>query len=307
SLAKFFDVPAHRLLKAAVFEVEGRKEPLIVFIRGDLQVNESKLSKIVQANVTPFTNYEDSNLCFGFMGPVGLEAGNAQIVFDSSLEGETNLICGANKVDYHLSGVSVPRDLKVEGFHDVAQVNEGHTCPCCDGKLQFKRGVEVGNIFQLGTKYTESMNMTYTDKDGKAKTPIMGCYGIGVGRLLACIIESHHDEYGPIWPISVAPWQVHICVLGSKKVDMNAVGSDIYNRLNNKWEVIMDDRNMGPGAKFADADLLGIPVRIVVGERNLENGQVELMTRDKSVKKLVNITDIEQEVADLINELKNNM
>ena len=135
----------------------------------------------------------------------------------------------------------------------------------------------------------------------------MGCYGIGVGRLLACIIESHHDEYGPIWPISVAPWQVHICVLGSKKVDMNAVGSDIYNRLNNKWEVIMDDRNMGPGAKFADADLLGIPVRIVVGERNLENGQVELMTRDKSVKKLVNITDIEQEVADLINELKNNM
>ena len=307
SLAKFFDVPAHRLLKAAVFEVEGRKEPLIVFIRGDLQVNESKLSKIVQANVTPFTNYEDSNLCFGFMGPVGLEAGNVQIVFDSSLEGETNLICGANKVDYHLSGVSVPRDLKVEAFHDVAQVNEGHTCPCCDGKLQFKRGVEVGNIFQLGTKYTESMNMTYTDKDGKAKTPIMGCYGIGVGRLLACIIESHHDEYGPIWPISVAPWQVHICVLGSKKVDMNAVGSDIYNRLNNKWEVIMDDRNMGPGAKFADADLLGIPVRIVVGERNLENGQVELMTRDKSVKKLVNITDIEQEVADLINELKNNM
>lgn len=307
SLAKFFDVPAHRLLKAAVFEVEGRKEPLIVFIRGDLQVNESKLSKIVQANVTTFTNYEDSNLCFGFMGPVGLEAGNAQIVFDSSLEGETNLICGANKVDYHLSGVSVPRDLKVEVFHDVAEVNEGHTCPCCDGKLQFKRGVEVGNIFQLGTKYTESMNMTYTDKDGKAKTPIMGCYGIGVGRLLACIIESHHDEYGPIWPISVAPWQVHICVLGSKKVDMNAVGSDIYNRLNNKWEVIMDDRNMGPGAKFADADLLGIPVRIVVGERNLENGQVELMTRDKSVKKLVNIADIEQEVADLINELKNNM
>lgn len=304
SLAKYFEVAPHRLLKAAVFEVEGRKEPLIVFIRGDLQVNESKLSKIVQANVTPFTNYEDSNLCFGFIGPVGLEAAHAQIIFDRSLEGETNLICGANKADYHLAGVSVPRDLKVEIFHDVAQVNEGHTCPCCEGKLQFKRGVEVGNIFQLGTKYTESMKMTYTDKDGKAKTPIMGCYGIGVGRLLACIIESHHDEYGPIWPISVAPWQVHICVLGSKKVDMNAVGTDIYNRLNNKWEVIMDDRNMGPGAKFADADLLGIPVRIVVGEKNLENGQVELMTRDKSVKKLINLENLEQEVASLIQELK---
>nr|WP_307992732.1 proline--tRNA ligase [uncultured Niameybacter sp.] len=307
SLADFFKVPTSRLLKAAVFEVEGRKEPLIVFIRGDLQVNESKLSKIVQANVTPLTNYENIDLNFGFIGPVNLNAGEAQIVFDESLKGETNLICGANKDDYHLSGVSVTRDLKVEQFHDVAQVNEGHTCPHCNGKLQFKRGVEVGNIFQLGTKYTESMHMTYTDKDGKAKTPIMGCYGIGVGRLLACIIESHHDEYGPIWPISVAPWQVHICVLGSKKLDMNEVGTDIYNRLNTKWEVIMDDRNMGPGAKFADADLLGIPVRIVVGERNLENGQVELMTRDKSVKKLVNICDIEQEVADLITELKNKL
>lgn len=307
SLADFFKVPTSRLLKAAVFEVEGRKEPLIVFIRGDLQVNESKLSKIVQANVTPLTNYENIDLNFGFIGPVNLNAGEAQIVFDESLKGETNLICGANKDDYHLSGVSVTRDLKVEQFHDVAQVNEGHTCPHCNGKLQFKRGVEVGNIFQLGTKYTESMHMTYTDKDGKVKTPIMGCYGIGVGRLLACIIESHHDEYGPIWPISVAPWQVHICVLGSKKLDMNEVGTDIYNRLNTKWEVIMDDRNMGPGAKFADADLLGIPVRIVVGERNLENGQVELMTRDKSVKKLVNISDIEQEVADLITELKNKL
>ena len=307
SLADFFKVPTSRLLKAAVFEVEGRKEPLIVFIRGDLQVNESKLSKIVQANVTPLTNCENIDLNFGFIGPVNLNAEKAQVVFDESLNGETNLICGANKDDYHLSGVSVSRDLKVEQFHDVAQVNEGHTCPHCNGKLQFKRGVEVGNIFQLGTKYTESMHMTYTDKDGKAKTPIMGCYGIGVGRLLACIIESHHDEYGPIWPISVAPWQVHICVLGSKKLDMNEVGTDIYNRLNTKWEVIMDDRNMGPGAKFADADLLGIPVRIVVGERNLENGQVEIMTRDKSVKKLVNICDIEQEVAELITELRNKL
>lgn len=296
SLAKFFEVPASRLLKAAVFEVEGRKEPLIVFVRGDLQVNESKLSKVVQANVMPFTKYEELDLNYGFIGPVGLNAGNAQVVFDASLEGETNLICGANKDDHHLTGVSMVRDFAGTEFVDVAEVNEGHTCPHCDGKLQFKRGVEVGNIFQLGTKYTESMKMTYTDSDGKAKNPIMGCYGIGVGRLLACIIESHHDEYGPIWPISVAPWQVHICVLNSKKVDMNTPGMEVYNTLKKNWEVILDDRDMGAGAKFADADLLGLPIRIIVGERNLANGQVEITTRDKQIKKLVNIEDIAAEV-----------
>ncbi|MGL4799369.1 MAG: proline--tRNA ligase [Cellulosilyticaceae bacterium] len=304
SLADFFKVPTNRLLKACVFEVEGREQPLVVFIRGDLQVNESKLSKVVQANVTPFTNYEALDLAFGFIGPVGFDAKGAQIVWDASLEGETNLICGANKDDYHMSGVSVVRDLDAKDFIDVAEVNEGHECPHCQGKLQFKRGVEVGNIFQLGTKYTESMKMTYTDNDGKSKTPIMGCYGIGVGRLLACIIESHHDDYGPIWPYAVAPWQVHITTLNSKKVDMGAVGHEIYNNLKSKYEVILDDRDMGAGAKFADADLLGVPIRIVVGERNFQNGEVEIMTRDKSIKELVKIENIEEAIADIVNKIK---
>ncbi|MEG0326841.1 MAG: His/Gly/Thr/Pro-type tRNA ligase C-terminal domain-containing protein, partial [Cellulosilyticaceae bacterium] len=293
-------------LKSAVFEVEGRKEPLIVFIRGDLQVNESKLQKVVQAPITPLTNYEGINFCFGFMGPYNLNAEGATIVYDESLKNEKNLIVGANKENYHIKGISVLRDINPEQFHDVAEVNEGHECPNCTGKLQFKRGVEVGNIFQLGTKYTESMSMTYIDSDGKSKTPIMGCYGIGVGRLMACIIESNHDEYGPIWPISVAPWQVHICVLKSKKEDMNVIGFDIYNKLKNKYEVIMDDRNIGPGAQFADADLLGIPVRIVIGERNIQNGEVEITTRNKSIKKLVKIEDLETEVAEIVAELQGN-
>ena len=304
SLANFFNLPNSRFLKACVFEVEGRKEPLVVFIRADLQVNESKLSKVVQANVTPFTNDESLDLAFGFIGPVGFKSEDIQVVWDASLEGETNLICGANKEDYHLSGVSVVRDLDVKEFVDVAEVNEGHTCPHCNGKLEFKRGVEVGNIFQLGTKYTESMKMTYTDKDGKAKTPIMGCYGIGIGRLLACIIEASHDDYGPIWPYAVAPWQVHITTLNSKKVDMTAVGHEIYENLKKKYEVILDDRDMGAGAKFADADLLGVPIRIVVGERNFQNGQVEIVTRDKSVKELVNIEDIETAIAEIVKKIK---
>ena len=195
------------------------------------------------------------------------------------------------------------REFPEAEYVDVAEVFEGQECSCCHGKLQFKRGVEVGNIFQLGTRYTESMGMTYVDKDGKAKTPIMGCYGIGVGRLLACIIEARHDDYGPIWPMSVAPLQGHICVLKSKKQDMNVVGMDLYNKLNKKFEVIVDDRDVAAGAQFADADLLGVPVRVVVGEKNLANGQVELVTRDKSVKKLVAIEDIEKEVAELVGQL----
>lgn len=303
-VAAFLGVTTAQTLKACVFEVEGKKAPLIVFIRGDLQVNEAKLTKIVKANITPFERYEETpNLCFGFMGPYHLDAKDATIIFDESLRNEKNLVSGANKKDYHIKGVSIERDIKPAEFHDVAEVLEGQECPCCQGKLQFKRGVEVGNIFQLGTRYSESMGMTYIDKDGKAKTPIMGCYGIGVGRLLACIIEAHHDDYGPIWPMSVAPWQVHICVLKSKKQDMNGVGFELYNKLNKRFEVIMDDRDLAAGAQFADADLLGVPVRMIVGEKNLANGQVELVTRDKSVKKLVAIEDIEREVADLVAEL----
>lgn len=303
-VANFLNVPVTNTLKACVFAAEGQEKPVIVFIRGDLQVNTSKLEKITKAAVTPFEDYEKAtNLCFGFMGPYGLDAQGATVIFDESLRNEKNLVAGGNKVDFHITGVSMPRDFADAQYVDVAEVFEGQECPCCHGKLQFKRGVEVGNIFQLGTRYTESMNMTYVDKDGKAKTPIMGCYGIGVGRLLACIIEARHDDYGPIWPMSVAPWQVHICVLKSKKQDMNVVGMDLYNKLNKKFEVIVDDRDVAAGAQFADADLLGIPVRIVVGEKNLANGQVELVTRDKSVKKLVAIEDIEKEVEELVEQL----
>lgn len=305
-VSELLGVTSDQTLKSCVFEMEGRKEPLIVFIRGDLQVNVSKLQKAVKAVVTPLTKDEGIDLCFGFMGPYKLDTKGATLVFDESLKDEKNLVVGANKVDYHIKGISVERDIKPEVYVDVAEVNEGHECPHCKGKLQFKRGVEVGNIFQLGTRYSESMGMTYIDRDGKAKTPIMGCYGIGVGRLLACIMEARHDEYGPIWPIAVAPWQVHICVLKSKKQDMNAIGFEVYNKLKEHYEVIIDDRDVAAGVQFADADLLGIPVRIVIGEKNLKEGKVELVTRDKCVKKLVNLEDVEKEVIELVALLKKN-
>ncbi|MDF2822536.1 MAG: prolyl-tRNA synthetase [Clostridiales bacterium] len=307
SVANFFGVSTDSTLKATVFKVIGSNKPLIAFIRGDLQVNLSKLQKITQAPLEPFADYEESNLVFGFIGPFNLNDPNVTVIYDDSLKNEKNLVSGANKIDHHISGLNMQRDIPDAVYYDISEVKEGHECPNCNGKLKFSRGVEVGNIFQLGTKYTESMKMQYIDNDGKAKTPIMGCYGIGVGRLLACIIESKHDEYGPIWPISVAPWEVHICVLKSKTQDMNAIGIDIYNKLNKNYDVIMDDRNVGPGAQFADADLLGVPIRIVVGEKNLVDGNVEIMTRDKSIKELVKLSDVESEVAAIVTILKNNI
>lgn len=300
SLAEFFKVPTSRLLKSIVFQAEGSGKPVIVFIRGDLEVNEAKVKPLIKDNIIPYTKYEESSLVFGFIGPYKLEAEGAHIIFDASLRYENNLICGANEVDYHIKGFSLLRDYGKVEFQDVAKVKEDDQCPNCSGKLKLKRGVEVGNIFQLGTKYTKAMNMTYIDKDGQSKNPIMGCYGIGVGRLLACIIEANHDEYGPIWPMSVAPWQLHICVIKSKKEDTASFGLDIYNKLKDKYEVIMDDRNVGAGVQFADADLLGVPVRLIISDRNLKNNQVELSTRDKKVKKLIAVEDLEKEISELI-------
>jgi prolyl-tRNA synthetase len=300
SVADFFKVPSSRLMKSTVFSVENSRRPLMVFLRGDLQVNEAKLRNAVQANVFPLTDYENVDLCFGFIGAYGLDLEGMDVIYDNSLQGENNLIGGANKLDYHLTGISIDRDIKPSRYADIAKVNEGDTCIKCGSKLKLSRGIEVGNIFQLDTKYTKSMNMTFTDEEGKQKHPVMGCYGIGVGRLLASIIEASHDEYGPIWPMSVAPWQIHICLLNSENEHNRQIGFDLYEKLSKTYDVLMDDRNVAAGMQFADADLLGIPVRIVVSKRNIEKGELELATRDKKLKKNIKLEDVEKEIREII-------
>lgn len=300
SLADFFKIPQNKLMKAAVFAVENSSRPLVVFLRGDLQVNEAKLRSAVQANVFPLADYENVSLCFGFIGAYGLDTEGIDVIYDISLQGENNLVGGANKLDYHLKGISVARDIKPEGYVDVAKVNAGDTCTKCGGRLKLSRGIEVGNIFQLDTKYTASMNMTFTDVDGKQKHPVMGCYGIGVGRLLASIIEANHDEYGPIWPMSVAPWQIHICLLNSENENSRQVGFELYEKLGKTYDVLMDERNVAAGIQFADADLLGVPVRIIVSKRNVEKGELELITRDKTIKKNIKLEDIGKELKEII-------
>ena len=299
SLANFLGITQDKTMKATVFAVENRKKPLVVFIRGDLQVNEAKLRNSIGAEVFPLTDYENIDLCFGFIGAIGLDTNKSDILYDISLENENNLVAGANKPNYHIKGISMVRDIKAEKYIDVSRVSDGDSCSKCGGKLKLSRGIEVGNIFQLGTKYTESMNMTYTDVDGKQKTPIMGCYGIGVGRLLASIIEASHDDYGPIWPAAVAPWQIHICILNSTKEDVHQTGIKLYEDLGRNYEVLLDDRNVGAGIMFADADLLGIPIRLIVSTRNLEKGEVEIATRDKKTRKSVKLEDIHTAIEDI--------
>lgn len=197
------------------------------------------------------------------------------------------------------------REFPDAEYADLTKVVEGGICPCCGKRsLTISRGIEVGNIFQLGTKYTKTMNMTYVDKDGSIKNPIMGCYGIGVGRMAASICEAHHDDYGPIWPMSIAPWQVHICAMNLDKEGVREVADNLYENLQNAGiEVIYDDRAVSAGNKFSDADLLGVPVRVVISPRNLKESAVEVSTRDKSLMEKVPVENAEQYVKDLVAKL----
>ena len=185
------------------------------------------------------------------------------------------------------------RDVPDAQYHDFAKVHDGSICPKCGKKkIKISRGIEVGNIFQLGTKYTKSMKMTYVDQDGNIQTPIMGCYGIGVGRLAASVCEAHHDEYGPIWPKSIAPWQVHLCAVRPDDEEVKKFADDLYEKLQAaNVEVIYDDRRVSAGVMFADADLLGVPLRVTVSPRNMKQGVVEITSRDKTLKEQVALTD----------------
>ena len=290
--------------KAVMYQKNMNDEYVIVFVRGDYEVNETKLTNLLGEKVHAAVVTEESGLCAGFCGPYNMNA-KCTVLIDVSLKGIENLVAGANEVNYHYTGLNLERDLGEVNYVDVSKIQTGGICPCCGKKsIQVKRGIEVGNIFQLGTKYTKTMNMTYTAEDGSVKNPIMGCYGIGVGRLAASVCEAMHDNYGPIWPISIAPWQVHICCMRADQEACKSVSDDIYAKLEAAGvEVIYDDRDVRAGAMFADADLLGVPVRVTIGPKNVKNGQVEISTRDKSVSKLVNIEDAVSEIQTLIADL----
>ena len=282
-VCSFIGVPAKQSCKAVVYQRNADDTPVIVFLRGDLEVNETKLRNHIKAEIHPGMVTEDMGIVAGFIGPVGLPK-NITVVYDESLRTLPSFVAGANEVDYHFKGMNMARDVGDVEYASVAKAYDGGICPIC-GKpsITISRGIEVGNIFQLGTKYTESMGMQYLDKNGELQYPIMGCYGIGVGRLVASVCQVSRDNYGPIWPITIAPWQVHLCALRVDEPQVKETADKLYSELLKLGvEVIYDDRNVSAGVMFSDADLLGVPVRVIVSPRTLERGAVEISARDKS-------------------------
>lgn len=290
--------------KAVVYQKNMTDEYIAVFIRGDLDVNETKLRNYLGDEIHPALITEECGIIAGYIGPYNMGS-KCTLLFDKSLKGINNLICGANVEEYHYTGLNIERDLGKIEFHDLAKIIEGGICPKCSKPLiSISRGIEVGNIFQLGTKYTKAMNMKYTDKDGNLQYPIMGCYGIGVGRLAASVCEAHHDDYGPIWPITIAPWQVHICCLKAADENTKTYSDTLYKTLTDDGiEVIYDDRNVHAGVMFSDADLLGVPIRIIVSPKNMKNNCCEVVTRDKSINIKVDVTEVVETVKKLIKKL----
>jgi len=315
ALAKFLNIPESKTAKA-VFMVatvsEGETDVekfVLAIVRGDMDVNEIKLTNVVQAkSLRPAVDAEIRAVgaVAGYGSAIGVK--NALVVIDDAVASSPNLVAGANEAGYHFLNVTYERDYKADIVADIVAAREGDACPQCGNSLQATRGVEVGNIFKLGTRYSDSLGCTFLDKDGQAKPVIMGSYGIGIGRLLACVAEEHRDEQGLKWPISVAPYHVHLVVLP----DAHAIeaAERIYDGLKReKIEVLFDDRDERAGVKFNDADLIGLPLRLTVSKKSLEQGGVEMKRRTSADKTIVPLEEViyrvQAEIDALWDELNN--
>jgi prolyl-tRNA synthetase len=290
-LSKFLSIEDQQTCKAVMYQTK-EQELVVALIRGDLDVVEQKLKGLLQKDILPAKDavIEAAGAVAGSTGPVGLNLSKCWIIIDKTVLKSTNLATGANKADHHMINFNVERDFLANlndwqkqrvKTGDIAAARAGDPCPQCNSELQETRGIEIGNIFHLGTRYSQSMNCTYLDQSGIAQNHVMGCYGIGITRLLPALIEEHHDERGPILPITVAPFDVHICILNKKEGDTEHKALETYEALKKAGiEVLLDDRDEKPGSQFADADLAGIPLRVIFSPRNLKDGKVEFKYRD---------------------------
>lgn len=284
-VAGFLGVKSENTGKAVFYQDAHAGELIFVLIRGDFEVNEVKLANALKVPELKFADdaaIEAAGAVPGFASPVGIDPAKARIIVDRSAAESGNLVVGANEADYHYRNFNFDRDLAGSGclVADIACVREGDPCPLTGLPLQFLRGIEVGNIFQLGTKYSDAMHCDYLDRDGKSHPMVMGCYGIGVGRAMAAVIEQSCDEYGPIWPMSIAPWQVELCAINPEKEGVGEACERLYAELQAAGiEVLYDDRGEKAGSMFSDADLLGIPLRLVVSPRTLAEKQAEFKVR----------------------------
>ena len=299
-----------KLCRAFVYWLEETEKYAVCFLRGGFEVNEAKLRNLLggvhRLEGLPVTesNSPLKTLPSAWVGPIELQPG-IEVLYDASLKGGRNLICGANEEGSWFRGLDIERDLGEITYVDIAKAREGGTCPCCGKRdLQIRRGIEVGNIFQLGTKYTAAMHMEYMDEEGNKRNPLMGCYGIGIGRLAASICEAHHDERGPLWPMAVAPWQVHLCAFRAAEPSVKEAAETLYSQLEKQGvEVLYDDRDVSAGVMLADADLLGIPLRVIVSPRSLREGCCEISARDGSFSYRIPLDQTAQRLWQLVKEM----
>ena len=305
AVAEFFGFPKNGTRKSlALIDSEGK--PVVAIIPGDHELNECKAEHVFGKDYRMMTDEElkEFGLFKGFIGPVNLPAG-IKLVCDSSLKESKSWACGANEIDYHFTGACPDRDFTVDEWADLVTVLAGDPCPHCGKPLSAARGIEVSQVFQLGTKYSEAMGATFMDEDGKEKPLIMGCYGVGVSRTLAAIVEQHNDENGIIWPVSVAPYEVSVIPLDPKKEDCAAATVKLVQELLEAGlDVVVDDRNERPGFKFADNDLMGFPYQIVIGKRGLKNGMFELKDRATGEREDISIDEAAAIVAARVSEAK---
>ena len=304
-LVGFLGITSDKFVKTLIYKAKDKV--VAALVRGDRDLNETKLLNILGIREEEL-ELADASIVekvtgakVGFAGPIGLK-GEVMIIVDNEIPQMRNFIVGANETDYHIKNVNYGRDFKADVVADIKNVIEGDKCPRCGSPLKIDRGIEVGHIFKLGTKYSDALGAKYVDEEGNEKPIIMGCYGIGINRTVAAIIEQHHDEKGIIWPMSVAPYHVIIVPVNVSNEAQNRVAEDIYAALQKEGiEVLIDDRDLRAGVKFNDADLLGIPIRITVGKK-VDDGIVEIKLREKEEAEEVKISDVVEKVKNIIKE-----
>lgn len=300
-VAQFFQVPKEKLIKSVLFKVD--EKFVLVLVRGDHEVNDVKLKNLYQASVVGLASAEETEQVMGvspgFLGPIGA-SDKVEIVADYAVQAVVNGICGANENDLHYIGVNPDRDFTVTKYEDIRFIQEGDPSPDGKGRIKFAKGIEVGHVFKLGTRYSEAMKAEFSDEKGKTNPIIMGCYGIGVSRLLSAVVEQFHDENGIIWPNKLAPFEVHLIPVNMKNEEQVKVAEQIYHDLQPEgYEVLYDDRAERPGVKFADSDLIGIPVRITVGKR-ADEGIVEVKERKSGNSLEVSVDQLKEQLAKLL-------
>lgn len=292
-VCKFLNLPMDKSVKAVAFNSE--KGLILCFVRGDHEVNEIKVINTVGVNEVEMAEealLAEAGTVGGYMGPVGIDSSKTIVIVDSTVMKMHNVCCGANKEGYHLVNVNPGRDFTPTYVADIRLIQEGDPCPHCGGAVSKARGIEVGQVFKLFTKYSEAMHATFLDENGKEKPMVMGCYGVGVSRTMAAAIEQNNDKDGIIWPVAIAPYEVLVVPVNTKDQVSTEKAEEIYEMLKKAGvETVIDDRNERPGVKFKDADLIGYPLRVVVGPKTLAEGKIEVKVRRTGEVKMLSLEE----------------